>query len=297
MDQRRRDQLKQLSALVVDDNPFMRNLLAGLVRKVGVGEIHVAADGRQAIDEIPYLRPDVIFTDWLMPGVSGKEFVKWVRQSPNSPNDEVPIILITGAGSRPEIRAARDVGVNEFIVKPVSVQTLAARLDTVLNKRRPFVRSETYVGPCRRRGQAPTSHSRRLDDPIATAPGEPPWIQVSLRLGNQVKALREFIAKRDLTRMDFARMFRERTQKVSEFAESYEDAQIPMVANSLIAYVNAVGGTNQIDTQVVEMHLASLDELSRIAPDHPGREELVDGLQKVVAKRLNRVSGQQAARA
>jgi DNA-binding response OmpR family regulator len=59
--------------------------------------------------------------------------------------------MLTGYTSLEHVREARDAGINEFIAKPVSVKTMMSRLVSVIEHPRPYVRTGSYFGPCRRR--------------------------------------------------------------------------------------------------------------------------------------------------
>jgi len=83
--------------------------------------------------------------------MTGLEFVKKIRTDPNSPNPFVPVIMLTGHTHIDHVRMARDAGANEFLAKPVSVKAVLSRLMAVIEHPRPFVRSKSYFGPCRRR--------------------------------------------------------------------------------------------------------------------------------------------------
>ena len=74
-----------------------------------------------------------------------------VRTSSDSPNPFMPIVMITGHSERSRVNAARDAGVNEFLVKPVTAKSLMDRINTVVNHPRSFVKGGTYFGPDRRR--------------------------------------------------------------------------------------------------------------------------------------------------
>jgi len=74
-----------------------------------------------------------------------------IRANPASPNPFVPVIMLTGHTSFEHVREARDAGINEFIAKPVSVTTMMSRLVAVIENPRPYVRTNGYFGPCRRR--------------------------------------------------------------------------------------------------------------------------------------------------
>jgi DNA-binding response OmpR family regulator len=74
-----------------------------------------------------------------------------IRSNPQAPNPFVPVIMLTGHTSLEHVRQARDAGINEFIAKPVSVKTLMSRLVAVIEHPRPYVRTGSFFGPCRRR--------------------------------------------------------------------------------------------------------------------------------------------------
>jgi two-component system, chemotaxis family, chemotaxis protein CheY len=141
----------KLRILIVDDNQHMRKLVATILQAFGVIQIFEAPDGEHAWAGLLESNPDIIFVDWQMAGMTGLEFVKLVRNSPKSPNPFVSIIMLTGHTHIDHVRLARDAGANEFLAKPVSVKAVMSRLMSVIEHPRPFVRTDTYFGPCRRR--------------------------------------------------------------------------------------------------------------------------------------------------
>jgi two-component system, chemotaxis family, chemotaxis protein CheY len=141
----------RLKILVVDDNQHMRKLVVAILSAFGVMQVYEAADGEHAWILLRDANPDIILLDWQMTGMTGLEFVKSVRTSPESPNPFVPIIMLTGHTHIDHVRLARDAGANEFLAKPVSVKAILSRLTAVIEHPRPFVRTKSYFGPCRRR--------------------------------------------------------------------------------------------------------------------------------------------------
>jgi len=141
----------RLKILVVDDNQHMRKLVVTILQAFGAIQIFEAADGEHAWAVLRDANPDVILLDWQMEGMNGLEFARMVRTSANSPNPFVPIIMLTGHTHIDHVRQARDSGVNEFLAKPVSVKAILSRLISVIDHPRPFVRTKSYFGPCRRR--------------------------------------------------------------------------------------------------------------------------------------------------
>jgi CheY-like chemotaxis protein len=142
---------ERLKILVVDDNAHMRKLVATILRAFGVENIFEAPDGEHAWVLQREANPDVVVLDWMMDGMSGLDFTKMVRTSPQTPNPFVPIIMLSGHTHVDYVRQARDAGVNEFLAKPVSVSAVLTRLISVIEHPRPYVRTKSYFGPCRRR--------------------------------------------------------------------------------------------------------------------------------------------------
>jgi CheY-like chemotaxis protein len=141
----------RLKILVVDDNQHMRKLVVTILQAFGTVQIYEASDGEHAWAALRDTNPDVILLDWQMEGMNGIDFARMVRTSPDSTNPFVPIIMLTGHTHVDHVRQARDAGVNEFLAKPVSVKAVLTRLISVIDHPRPFVRTKTYFGPCRRR--------------------------------------------------------------------------------------------------------------------------------------------------
>ena len=94
---------------------------------------------------------DLILTDWQMQPLSGIELTKRIRTSPDSTNVFVPIIMITAFHEREHVFKARDAGVTEYVVKPISPKSLFSRIDAVIERPRQFVRVGEFFGPDRRR--------------------------------------------------------------------------------------------------------------------------------------------------
>ena len=108
---------------------------------------------------------DVAVVDYKMTPLNGVEFVRLVRNSPDSPDPFLPVIMLTGHADRRRIDEARDAGVTEFLVKPVTAKALIGRLQGLILTPRPFVKLDGYFGPDRRRVQRPdASQARRSTD-------------------------------------------------------------------------------------------------------------------------------------
>lgn len=144
------DGFAHVRVLVVDDHDHMRRILVTLLRAIGVGEIQEAENGEIALRVLPGFQPDLVVLDLSMPGLDGVEFARRVRRDAQGA-PRVPIIMVTGHSGLHQVLAARDAGVDEVLAKPLTPKALLQRIDAVIESERPFILSETYVGPCRRR--------------------------------------------------------------------------------------------------------------------------------------------------
>ena len=141
----------RLKVLVVDDNVHMRKLVITILHAFGVIQVLEADSGARAWTVLRESNPDIVVLDWVMEGISGLELVQMIRTNDQSPNPFMPVIMLSGHTSADYVLQARDTGVNEFMAKPVSVKTMMARLVSVIEHPRPYVRTSVYFGPCRRR--------------------------------------------------------------------------------------------------------------------------------------------------
>ena len=143
--------LASTKVLVVDDEYYMRKVVRTLLMSIGVRTIYEAHDGPAGLEHIRRTAPDVVIVDWQMPGLDGAGFVRMVRSPETFPFPDVPIIMLTGHGERSRVIEAVQIGVNEFLLKPVSTKALQDRLVAVLTNPRPMVRSGDYYGPAPRK--------------------------------------------------------------------------------------------------------------------------------------------------
>ncbi|KAA3513577.1 response regulator [Agrobacterium vitis] len=106
-----------MSILIVEDNATNAMILKHLARKVADDEIIVQADANEALVLCHQTLFDLLIVDQILPGMSGLQFVTMLRQLGRY--DQVPIIMVT-ADNEPGLRqAARQVGITDFLTKPV----------------------------------------------------------------------------------------------------------------------------------------------------------------------------------
>ncbi|MBV6632096.1 MAG: response regulator [Alphaproteobacteria bacterium] len=153
--------LSAVNVLVVEDSDFMRSLMADILDALSVGTVVTATNGEEAKGHIEASGDgtgvvfDIVFSDWAMEPVSGIELLNWVREHPNPDVQFIPFIMVSAYSTLEWVIDARDDGVTEFLTKPVSVKTIVARLTSVIEKPRAFVKAAGYFGPDRRRRDIP----------------------------------------------------------------------------------------------------------------------------------------------
>ncbi len=161
--------LTDISFLIVEDNAFMRQIVKRILAALGAKKIKEAEDGADALKSLRTFSPDIIITDWVMDPIDGIEMTRMIRTANDSKNPFVPIIMLTAHSELARIIEARDAGINEIVVKPVSVKALFGRIQMVIERPRPYVRVGDYFGPDRRRKQVEIQGSEKRG---GTLPGK-----------------------------------------------------------------------------------------------------------------------------
>ncbi len=156
--------IERLYVLVVDDHVHMRLLVKTVLRALGVRNIHESANGVEALEALQHLSADLLIADWMMTPIDGVELARHMRHAEDSPNRFLPIIMMTSYASRLNVENARDAGIDEFLVKPISASSLYQKLAAVIGDARLFVRTEAYFGLDRRRRTRGRPEERRQSE-------------------------------------------------------------------------------------------------------------------------------------
>ena len=117
------------NVLVVEDERNIRKLIEIKLTNFGYNVV-TAENGRDALDKLSENHLDILLVDAMMPVMDGFEFVKTVRQSGNN----VPVIMVTARGSLADKSQGFDVGVDDYMVKPIEFDELSLRIKAVLRR-------------------------------------------------------------------------------------------------------------------------------------------------------------------
>jgi two-component system, chemotaxis family, chemotaxis protein CheY len=114
-----------LRVLVADDSSTMRKIIIRSLEAVGVPGATEAKDGDEAIALFKQGGIDMVLTDWNMPGKSGLEVVRAIREM----DTNVPVIMVTTEAERPRVLEAIQAGVSDYLIKPFQADSLREKLN------------------------------------------------------------------------------------------------------------------------------------------------------------------------
>lgn len=123
---------KNMKILIVDDFATMRGIIKNLLRDLGFTNVAEADDGHTAL---PVLRSggiDFLITDWNMPVMTGLDLLKAVRS--DAKLAKLPVLLVTAEAKRDQIVEAAQAGVNGYVVKPFTANTLKEKIDKIFER-------------------------------------------------------------------------------------------------------------------------------------------------------------------
>ena len=116
--------------LIVDDYKTMLKIIRNLLKQLGFGNVEEATDGDAALQKIRNKNYGLVISDWNMEPMSGLQLLKEIRL--DAKLKDVPFIMVTAESKTENVIAAKEAGVNGYIVKPFTAATLKSKIDTVL---------------------------------------------------------------------------------------------------------------------------------------------------------------------
>jgi len=123
---------KNMKILVVDDFSTMRRIIKNLLRDLGFTNVDEADDGSTALPKLKAGGFDFLITDWNMPIMEGIQLLKEVRSDPKLAS--LPVLMVTAEALREQIVMAAEAGVNGYIVKPFTAQTLDQKIAKIFER-------------------------------------------------------------------------------------------------------------------------------------------------------------------
>jgi CheY-like chemotaxis protein len=255
------DDITTLRVLLVDDNYNAQRLVGEVLQAAGVSQIETAPDGDRALEKIELWNPDIIFSDWHMPVMGGLELTRLIRRAAlcpdrRIPNPQVPLILVTSRRGKADVQLAREAGVNEFVIKPFTPAALLARFQLALLNPRPFIVSEEYVGPDRRR-RASVDYSGPLRRSTDRA-------EARDTIEFELKAVRAVVGSRGIDGAVLAGVYRA-MQRISFRTHQVRDTAVQRVAVLLMEYIDAMASPESCEMEVFDLHFRAIATLLEAA--------------------------------
>jgi DNA-binding response OmpR family regulator len=178
---RRPEDLERVSILAIEGMLPMMGILSGILRSFRFNSVNVLGNSDEAWARLngEPKKADIILLDWNAHPLSGEAFLRQLRRLDSPQIAETPVIAIIANADREIVFAARDAGANVVLLRPFSAAQLLEKVMWTLGQDTPFIRSEFYVGPDRRRFRAAEylgekrrigetdEHSTEADDPAA----------------------------------------------------------------------------------------------------------------------------------
>ena len=124
---------KNMKILIVDDFSTMRRIIKNLLRDLGFNNTQEADDGTTALPMLQSGKFDFLITDWNMPGMQGIDLLKAVRADENLRH--LPVLMVTAEGLSENVVDAVKAGVDNYIVKPFTAETIQAKIEQIFAKR------------------------------------------------------------------------------------------------------------------------------------------------------------------
>jgi len=122
---------------------------------MGINQIRECADSGMAQQLIGEFEPDLCIFDWSTGPLDAITFIKSLRARESGQGAAMQLIMMMANANTRRVIEARNAGVDEFLVKPISLRALHGRLLTLVENPRVFVRTPNYIGPDRRRHDRP----------------------------------------------------------------------------------------------------------------------------------------------
>ena len=118
-----------IKTLIVDDQQTMRSLIRTSLNALGIANTREAPDGEEALRQLIGAPANLVITDFNMPKLDGLGLLRAIRA--HGPTSKTAVIMLTGRADRELVQRAVQFGVNNYLVKPFTTQTLKEKIEAV----------------------------------------------------------------------------------------------------------------------------------------------------------------------
>ena len=121
-----------IAVMIADDQASMRSLVRNGLEQIGFTDLREAKDGEEALRAVITNPVQLIISDFNMPNLDGIGLLRSIRAYP--PIAKTPFIMLTGRADIELLKRAKEFGVNNYVVKPFTVQTLRERIEAIFGR-------------------------------------------------------------------------------------------------------------------------------------------------------------------
>lgn len=119
-----------MKILLVDDSRTIRNIQKNTLASMGHADVLEASDGVEALAVLAAQRPDLVLVDWNMPNMDGITLIRKIRETDTT----LPLIMVTTEAEKRRVMEALKAGVNNYVVKPFTAETLAEKIEQTMSR-------------------------------------------------------------------------------------------------------------------------------------------------------------------
>jgi two-component system, chemotaxis family, chemotaxis protein CheY len=123
---------QNMKILTVDDFSTMRRIIRNMLRQLGYNNVVEAEDGAEALSLLHREKVDFVISDWNMPNMSGLDLLKAIRADDNL--KPLPVLLVTAEALKENVVEALKAGVNNYVIKPFTAETLKEKIDAIFKE-------------------------------------------------------------------------------------------------------------------------------------------------------------------
>ena len=124
--------MRKVKVLLIDDEPFIRSTLSQILINIGFKNVYEADSVQKGLNEALRVRPGLVFCDIHMPGEDGFVFVSEIRNDGMPDVAVTPIVMLTSDSGHDAVLNAKELKVNGYLVKPVSINSVKRAIERAL---------------------------------------------------------------------------------------------------------------------------------------------------------------------
>lgn len=284
--------LRKTGFLVIEENTFQRALISETLRSIGAARIEATDSLELAMELSKPFVPHIVLCNWSAE-IDGIAFARAVRRGETSLRKQTALIMVTANATAESVEVARKAGVDEYVIKPFNTGSMVNRIEAVIFRRRPFIDSPIYAGPCRRRKlevdyEGPRRRLFDEDDSNADSPELELKKQLAKSQVNRAKDVMRDVSPGERTKI---REVYSIGKDILEIAISMDDKLLRVAAESMVAYIEGVGASSMFDAKVVDAHVDAMAQLIALPNvQSEMREQVSRALGALVRKKLDTAS-------